>query len=313
MGYADRDYFRDSGRPTGGGFFNFGWTPVVKGLIIANIVVFVLQLLITVPTGTSMVETAEGEMIEVEGPRESLVTKWLAVDGQLILKGQIWRLITGAFCHSTLSVFHIVFNMLFLFWFGVRLEQKYGPREFLYFYFAAAIFASVCFIVLDLITGLNARAIGASGAVLGVVMLFALWWPREKILLFFVLPIEIRWVALMFIVSDLFPVLSQLGGNPVPDGVAHAAHLGGLAFAMLYFYRPFRLEDRLGSLGGLVKNSEDKRRVADKRAFAERKAAVENDKKVDEILEKVHNEGLHSLTPEEREILMRDSEKRRGK
>jgi len=283
MGSSDRDYFRDSYERGGAMFGGLMWTPVVKWLIIINVVVWILQIFV------------------------APLTEWLALDAQKVLGGQVWRIFTTAFCHSRTGIFHIVFNMLFLFWFGCTLERKYGSREFLYFYMVAALIASIAFIALDLFTGLNAKAIGASGAVMGVTMLYACWFPRQKILLFFCIPIEIRWLVLLIVIMDVHPVLLQFAGEGYVDGTAHAAHLGGLAFGFLYYARQWNLESRLGSFGGLVKNKEDMQRAEVKR---ERKQAEKNvavKQRVDELLDKVSSDGINSLTEEEREFLLKAS------
>ena len=83
--------------------------------------------------------------------------------------------------------------------------------------------------------------IGASGAVLALLVLFAMHFPRQVILLFFVLPLQIRWLVLIYVIIDLFPALMALGGKGINDGVAHAAHLGGVAFAFAYYKFKLRL------------------------------------------------------------------------
>ena len=258
------------------------WTPVVKWLIIVNVAVWLLQIFIPP------------------------LTEFLALDGHKVVRGQVWRLLTSAFCHSTSKILHIVFNLWILFMFGCRMERKYGSREFLYFYLVAAIVSSFAFIALDFATNLKATAVGASGAVMGVTMLFALWFPREKILLFLVIPVEIRWVVLALVIFDLLPVVLQFV-NGYQDGIAHAAHLGGLAFGFLYYARQWNLESRLGSLGGLVKNKEDVRKVEVKRERkkADEKVAVKQ--RVDQLLDKVSRDGIGSLTDEEREFLLKAS------
>ena len=97
----------------------------------------------------------------------------------MVYQGQVWRLLTHAFCHDRYGVFHILFNMLFLYWFGCTLESMYGSREFLLFYLAAAVFAGLAFVGLDLYTGSRIPGIGASGAVMAVTMLYAMHFPRD--------------------------------------------------------------------------------------------------------------------------------------
>ena len=156
------------------------------------------------------------------------------------------------FCHDRFGVWHILFNMLFLYWFGRMLEPLYGSREFLLFYLTAAVVASLCYVGLDLFTRHSVPAIGASVAAMAVVVLYAIHHPREKIYVFMMIPIEIRWLVALYIIIDLHPVLLALLGTPMYTGVANAAHLGGAAFGFLYWRYHLRLEDawdRMARLG----------------------------------------------------------------
>jgi membrane associated rhomboid family serine protease len=310
MGIENRDYYRDSPVYSDGGGGG-GWSagsvaPVCKYLLIITIAVFVLQLF-TAP------------QVGAVGERYDLVQKWLQLDGTKVIgQGQVWRLVTCAFCHSRKKIFHIVFNMLFLFWFGRTLERMYGSREFLLFYITAALMASLAYIGLDLITGENVPMIGASGAVMGVMMLYAIHFPRQQILLFFVIPLEIRWLVLFYVIFDLYPVLLELSGSGAAlepsgkeqsGGVAHAAHLGGLAFGFVYWRWHLRLEKFWLSLRALRFD----RLFGSRRGIRLHQPSREGkqksmDAKVDRILEKIHAEGEASLTARERQVLMKASQ-----
>jgi len=255
-------------------------TKMVKLIIIANIVVFLAQY------------ASDGVQLA------------LHLDVSNVMRGQVWRLLTCAFCHDTGKLFHILFNLLMLFWFGRELEKKYGSREFLYFYVFAALVASLAFVGLKLATNTSGNMIGASGAVMGVMMLYALWYPRQKIYLFLVIPVEIRWVVLAYVVMESLPILGALSGNPSTDGIAHAAHLGGLAFGFLYVKFGLRLEKHIGTLGFIHNDNEKKLR-------AEEKAAGPKTGEVDAILDKVASSGIHSLTAKEKKILDAASRKKR--
>src|ERR1700683_4013794 len=111
------------------------------------------------------------------------------------MEGQLRRLITSAFCHQRFGLWHILFNMLMLYWFGTRLERMYGPREFLLFYLAAAVCSSLAYVGLAFYTGSNVPAIGASGAVMGVMMLYVIYYPFETFLIFWVMPVPL-WALL---------------------------------------------------------------------------------------------------------------------
>ena len=134
-------------------------TPVVKWLIIINVVVFVLQLL-------------------TRSPRSNGVTGWFELSGDAVLRHwEVWRLLTSAFCHSPAQITHLLFNMLGLWIFGNLVEGVYGAREFLRFYLTAAVVSAVGFLVVELlVTRFAIRQIpaeyGASGAVMAVMMVF---------------------------------------------------------------------------------------------------------------------------------------------
>jgi membrane associated rhomboid family serine protease len=245
--------------------------------------------------------------------RVSVVQEWLQLEtSKVIPGGQVWRLVTCAFCHHRLSIWHLVFNMLFLYWFGKTLETMYGSREFLLFYLTAAVVASLCFIGLDLVTRESIPAIGASGAVMAVVMLYAIWYPRQRIFIWFFFPIEIRWLVAFYVIFDLHPVLLALAGTPLPTGIAHAAHLGGLAFGYIYWRQGLRLEkywERLPRIrwDRLVG---PRRKI---RLFVPPKEPVssEDEEKLDAVLQKILKQGEASLSDEDREVLRSASERYR--
>ncbi|TWT48086.1 Rhomboid protease GluP [Rubripirellula amarantea] len=274
MGLESRDYYRNSsGR--GQGASGFADMPTVcKTILVANIIVFVLQILLTRPVGPAEMQhridaiaqqyESRDRFDDIDArslaqaasmmPRQSIVQEAFELDSRKVMQGQVWRLVTSAFCHDRFGIWHLLFNMLFLFWFGSRLENMYGPREFALFYFASAIAASVAFIALGFYTGDMTPAIGASGAIWGVLVLYAIHYPYERIRIYFLFPIEIRWLVLLYFVFDLHPVLLTLSGDAMHSGVAHAAHLGGAVFGFGYFKAGWRLErywDRVPWLGEL--------------------------------------------------------------
>ena len=329
--------------------------PVVcKRLLIATVVVFLCQLFFTRPAEHSDFEHSDFEhsdiLQQLEGmgtqidelppemfeqytiepdqfamemvpwsPRISIVEQWCRLDPEELKRGQLWRLVTYAFCHDRYGVWHLLINMLFLYWFGTRLEQMYGSKEFCLFYFASAVVAGAAFLALDYYTGSPARAIGASGAVWGLVALYVVHHPYERINIYGLFPIEIRWLALFYLVFDLHPVLLALSGDGfvAGGGVAHAAHVGGAAFGFVYFYRSWRLSrlwDRLTqrTSGGKWQSRTVRRpqrniipisRVddgQDQRIDPSRKR-LEAD--LDQVLEKIQTDGRQSLSDDEIAIL----------
>lgn len=249
-------------------------------------------------------------------PRVSVVEEWLQLDTPAVLRGQIWRLVTNAFCHDRFSVWHIVLNMLFLFWFGVTLERMYGSREFLLFYLAAAVVASVAYIAVELITRDVHPAIGASGAIMGVTMLYAIHYPRHIIYVCFVIPVEVRWIVLLYVIYDLHPVLLALTGHRVVTGVAHAAHLGGLAFGFVYWRQGLRLEPMWNWFArrwsrGRSRTAGQGQRPALRvyQPARDSDARPDEDSELDSVLRKLHQHGEASLTDQERATLRAASER----
>jgi membrane associated rhomboid family serine protease len=240
--------------------------------------------------------------------RVSIVQEWFALDtNKVVHQGQVWRLLTHAFCHERFGIFHILFNMLFLYWFGCTMEGMYGSREFLLFYLTAAVVAALAFVGLDLYTGSSAPGIGASGAVMAVTMLYAMHFPRETICVFWVIQVEMRWLILFYIIWDLHPVLLALAGDRFFTGIAHAAHLGGLAFGFLYARYQWRLEGILDRVARLPWPGSRRARLRLVSIPRESVAADADAQRLDEILQKICESGRSSLSDEERAFLQRAS------
>jgi membrane associated rhomboid family serine protease len=341
MGIEDRDYTRDSSDYTGAltGFGLDYIPPTVKWIIVANVVVFLLQIFVTrpwtpaddrsylerLPPRQSELEekqrAAQRKMYEKEGldPDEyqalyngqqnvSIIQEWLQLEARKVMRGQVWRLVTYAFCHDwQAGVWHILLNMLLLYWCAVTLESMLGPREFLLFYLAGAVFAGLAELALDLYLRSSIPVVGASGAVMAVGMLYAIHYPRTTIRLFWFWPIEARWIVLFYVLYNLHPLLLALSGNQAFTGSAFACHLGGLAFGFIYWRFNLNFErywDMLPKPRGSFAGS---RRSAPRRGPARRE--INLDDQVDEILRKIHDSGEASLTEAERRLLARASER----
>ena len=322
MGIDSRDYARGDNYAKASGGWSFGsasTAPVCKYLILANIALFLLQIFITRPAKLEDFDLPPGvekrlEQEDVdsllEGRRVSVIEEWLSLKTDKVIgSAQVWRLLTCAFLHDREILLHILFNMLFLFWFGRPLEGMYGSREFLLFYLVSALIASCAHIGLDLVTGSRASAIGASGAVMAVLMLYAIHYPRQKILIFLIIPVEIRWLVALYVLFDLHPVLLALAGDRDMSGVGHAAHLGGLAFGFLYWKFALRLERLMPKRQPRPSPSARGWSIID--PPSPKPEPDELDEKVDAILKKITEEGEASLTDAEREILNEAARRKR--
>ena len=208
-----------------------------------------------------------------------------------------WTIVTYMFLHA--SFFHVFFNMLMLFFFGPRLEERLGSRTFIWFYLTCGIGGAV----LSLMTPF-AFIVGASGATLGVVLGFARYWPREDIYIGGVLPIQARMLAIFMVLVSLFA-----GFTGAPDGIAHFAHLGGLVAAWI-FLRTWERRRQLRVAHRPV--SRPKAPAVQDADAVERWTAIPRERlheinleELDNLLRKINALGVKALTHEEREFLDR--------
>lgn len=146
----------------------------------------------------------------------------------------LWQLVTYLFLHG--GWFHILFNLFALWMFGCDLEQLWGPRQFLFYFFLTGIGAGLFDVLLQPNAG--SITIGNSGAVYGVLLAYGLLFPDRPIFLWLVIPIKAKWFVLLMGVIEFVSSLSTPG-----SGIAHVAHLGGMLFGFLYL-RGGRLSTR---------------------------------------------------------------------
>ncbi|QDV72183.1 rhomboid family intramembrane serine protease [Botrimarina mediterranea] len=301
MGIYDRDYersydtgsgWRDSyGGGRGGGFAS--WTANSKLLaVIAG--VYVAQVLLNRPL--------QGQFSDyLSLPADVWREPW-----------RVYSLATYALLHSTQNVFHVLFNGLALFFFGRIIEMRLGGREYLTFFFAAAIFAGLTWCVVENITsGGNPRGIllGASGGIAGILVLFALWYPHVQVYLMGILPVPAWVMAILFLAQDIMGAVKQSGD------VAYTAHLGGAFFGFVYFRYGMRLSDSLprwnngpgkGGVGKSFKSLLKRKpnlRVHRNDDDDDSATSDPAEDRVDEILRKIQAHGQASLTREEQRIL----------
>lgn len=349
MGLDNRDYLRDEERrySGGGGFAMPSAGDACKKIMIITIAVFVLQVLSTRQWTDAEIEYLQREkMDELIRERDagqpsdallskiqrveqatnfrpeahgfkapSMITEWLHLKTAKVFVGQIWRIITCAFCHDPSGLFHIFFNMFALYMFGARVESLLGTREFVWFYLVSAVVASLSYILLDLATGTGAAMVGASGAVMAVITLFALNYPDYTINLFMVLPIKAKHLVPIFAAISLFPVLAELSGGGIGDGVAHIAHLGGLGFGFAYAKRSWKIMPILDRFSTKWRANRRGLKVvgAETRTPSQSRKTQKLKDDMDTILAKISEHGESSLTNAERRILEKASRELRGK
>ena len=186
---SDFRYYRPSAFP-----------PVIKNLVIINALVFIAQLTLDPIFG---------------------LTNRLALWPIGTEEFRPYQIATHMFTHGFLL--HILFNMLALWMFGRELENRWGPKRFLFFYLVCGVGAAFAHLGVEYVTGTGAPAIGASGAVMGVLAAFGYLFPNTQLFIMPIpIPIKAKWAVLGYVAIDLFSGVTGRG-----DNVAHFAHLGG--------------------------------------------------------------------------------------
>ena len=219
---------------------------VVILLVIINLVVFFLTKVIYIPVPEDYLNSLvyKGKTVAAFAmQRYGLFTTLFSLFPVLIKElGWVWQVFTYMFLHG--SFLHIFFNMYALFLVGRPLEERWGTREFTFFYFFTGIGAGIVTFFWNLWTVFgnpNIPTIGASGAIFGIVLAFGLEFPDTVLLLFFLIPVRARYAALIFGGIELVMILTGRMG-----GIAHLTHLAGLLFGYLYYV--MRIKKRYGCL-----------------------------------------------------------------
>ena len=277
MGLYDRDYTQDGfqqqhGRMPRMRFAAPQLTPVVKRLLIINVVVYFIQII---------------------GGNEFLLQWFSVYPVSIAVSLQLWRFVTYQFLHGDL--WHIMFNMLGLYFLGSTLERHFGSQRFLFFYLACGIAGGLCYPLLVAVKFLSVGPmIGASGSILGMLAACAILFPQFVVFII-VFPVPIRVAAIIIIFIAAVTILSR-GANAGGE----AAHLGGMVAGAAYVFWP--------ALRGRVKLKAGSRRWQSKMSQQHLLQA-----EVDRILQKVHNSGIQSLTWKEKRILKKATRAHQGR
>ena len=178
-------------------------TPVVKQLLKINVIAFIITYL----------------LFEIRLP---FVSQFLLYPIQSE-KFHIYQLVSYMFLHS--SLMHIIFNMLGLITFGPDIEERFGSKKFLNYYLIMGIVSGLCHALF-----ISNPVLGASGAVWGVMMIYALSNPNTILHLYFLIPVKVKYIVGVFFTIELY--LALIGGS---DGVSHIAHVGGALTGLLIY------------------------------------------------------------------------------
>ncbi|MEM7203987.1 MAG: rhomboid family intramembrane serine protease [Planctomycetota bacterium] len=263
--------------------YGFSWprlTRAVKLLLIANCAVFVVNAILQGALGS-----------------------WLGVSWDGLWEGfglGLVRLITYQFVHDFYDPMHVLLNMLMLYFFGTFVEEAVGEQRLMRLYLAAGVAGALLQMVMTAIMqgSSSVPTVGASGAVYGILVYAACMAPRMRVILL-IFPVELRILAGILVGIGVYMMYVELALGRA-SGIAHGVHVGGAAFGFFAHrtrWQGFALMDRVQSW----RQQRNQQTEADRRA------------KLDELLEKVHQHGITSLTAAERRFLDRASQEMRRK
>jgi membrane associated rhomboid family serine protease len=305
MGLDSRDYYN----PSGYGGFSF-FPPVLKKLLIANVVVFFIQMI--------------SENLLFGGiPARNIIDYYCALNPLGSDAFYVWQLITYQFMHGSFT--HILFNMFMLWMFGMEIENIMGSRKFLIFYLVCGVGAGLVQLLVPPIMGeAVGPTIGASGAVFGVMIAFGMYFPDRFILLYFLIPIKAKYLIAFLVVIEFLSVGNQ-------SLIAHFAHIGGAVTAFIFILIDKKNRITSSNMFGTFKRPSKTFSSGNfGRSFGSRKPKVEdiedakfydindsrkdedviNQDEIDRILDKISQSGYQNLTDREKKILFEASKRK---
>lgn len=294
----DRSYMRAQETPSA------KQASAVKILLVATIGVFVLQQVINV----SFPANGDGASI--------FLKDWFVLSAANFKELKVWTILTYAFLHDTFSIWHILGNMMGLFFIGRLIEPLLGKQQFFVLYFSGAVIGGLAY----MFSHFNdvSSVVGASAAVSALLAFFCLRYPEQPItlLLFFIIPLTVRpkWVFWGFLgISTYLFLFSELPPSSGSSGIAHSAHLGGFLTGVVYFRyiysRPNGLGNMFGEtsieLPGWFKRREKTKSQISYQVNRPTKNRNELQEEVDRILDKINTSGFSSLNNDEKKTLDR--------
>jgi membrane associated rhomboid family serine protease len=251
------------------GFF----TRIVGFLIIANVIAYLVGWIGGIKVASQMI-------------------KWGGLTPTDIKQGYLWQFFTYMFLHG--SFFHLLFNMFTLWMFGCEIERSWGSKEFLKYCIITGVGAGILSFVLSFNSDIP--TIGASGAIFGILVAYALMFPNRLIYIWFLFPVKAKYLVAFFAIFTLIASFNYSGG-----GIAHFTHLGGMIVGYLYI----KADWRITRVFRYIKELKHRRRL--KRLSKGKQEDMNILEQVDVILDKINAQGIDSLTSREKKILEKAS------
>ena len=270
-------------------------------LLIVTIGAFILQQIVNVSFPGTVGKFGES----------SFLHDWVDLNSENLREFKVWTLLSYAFVHSSNSLWHILGNMLGLFFIGRIVEPLLGKQRFLLLYFSSAVIGGLVYIFFHLNDHIS--VVGASAAVTGLLAFFCMCFPERRVtlLLFFIIPMTVKpkWIFWGFLgISTYLLLFSEIRGS---NHVAHSAHLGGFLTGVVYYRYIFA---RQTASGGFFKqpsievpNWFKRRKKTESKLSYQVNRPTQNrgelQKEVDRILDKINTSGFSSLKDTEKETL----------
>lgn len=267
-----RGYWQNQPRSYYGGGGGRSITPGIKILLITNAVVFLIQ------------RVAGFEFTALMGVTPTMVLQDL----------YFYQLFTYMFLHG--GWFHLLINLFVLWMFGTEIELTWGTKRFFKYYFLTGIAGGVFTVMFQ--PNSTFPTVGASAAIYGLLVAYAVMFPNRTIYLYFLFPIKVKWAVILFIGLEMMAVL-----NTQPDGIGHWAHLGGAVVGFLYLKADWRLGNFLRWFSPFYYWKKIKYRRGHRKLQKNRQKTEEIMKRVDLILDKINEVGFDKITEEERRFL----------
>ena len=202
----------------------------------------------------------------------------------------IWQCFTYSFLHSTQSLWHIIFNMIALWFLGPELEITWGKKNFFKYYFIIAIGSGLITAVYMFNYMPSVRTIGASGALYGLLVAYAILFPNRRIYLYGILPLKVRTAAIIFGGIALYYSITMNDNS----NISHIAHLSGMIMAFLYLFYWTKQKQKM--------------RIIKTRKYKTTQKNQIREQNINKILDKINDEGWESLTDEEKQYLQQESQ-----
>jgi membrane associated rhomboid family serine protease len=258
--------------------YDVGWTEIVRFLILSNVTIFAVQAFFPDTVGV-------------------LFRQYFALVPAALFQGRIWQIFTYMFLHGGLG--HLFFNMLALFMFGSVLEREWGSREFLKYYLLTGVAGGLSYALFNY--GSFVPTVGASGAIYGLLVAYAVLFPNNVIYVWFVIPLKAKWFAIIFGVIEFLASFSS------GSQVAHLAHLGGMAVGYIYLKRHRFVRNTFGGMREWKERREEEQRRREEQSLDDIR------REVDELLDKINRVGMGGLTKAEQKRLEKASRMLRGR